>query len=322
MLFFDDKEQVMDAQLTPFGVELLRRGEFMPSFYAFFDDDVLYNGDRGGLDSFSETQNDIETRIVDETPRMRSQRRYDNAETSIRESQDDPYSTSEFASHVLPMGKMDSFSTNSKVPLWMARLLHGTMGSSVVEEEEGIPQVEVDTVNYLIQAHGEDEEGNESKIFDETKVEFPDGSFITIIEDYLLFDIEEFAAEYGNDNFELELFEEEPSGKLIPLPFFRDPQIIKDNILLDAPIEFNEETKLTDTTLADYYFDIDIDYDIDDDILCQYSSEKNNKDNVYLSDDGMTVTDQMGKTCQSTDDGVSISNHYVIRKESDLGEGC
>jgi hypothetical protein len=319
--FFNDKEEVMDLQLTPYGVDLLRRGEFSPVFYACFDDDVLYDGTKAGLDGFGEVQNDIEDRIVNGTARMRVQRRFDSSESAVNSSQDNPYADTEVASHVLPLGRMGTFSANDQVPLWMARLLHGTM-ESVVSEVDAMPQLEVDMVQYLIQVHEKEEEGNESRVFDETKHEFSDGSFATVVGDYILFDVEEIAAEFGRDNFELELFEVEPSGKLLPLYFFREPEIVKDNILLEKPIEFDEGKKQSDPSLVEYFFDVLVDYDVDDKILCEHTTEKNNKDNIYLSDDGLIATEQAGKVCENTEDGVSIVNQYSIRKEGDLGDQC
>ena len=58
--FFDKKEEVLDIQLTQHGKYLLSRGEFSPKFYAFFDDDIIYDTEYAG---FIETQNDGEKRI-------------------------------------------------------------------------------------------------------------------------------------------------------------------------------------------------------------------------------------------------------------------
>ena len=66
MTFFNRKEDVLDIQITQFGKHLLSKGVFKPVYYAFFDDDLLYDGEFGG---FSEHQNNIEDRIK-ETPRM------------------------------------------------------------------------------------------------------------------------------------------------------------------------------------------------------------------------------------------------------------
>ena len=43
MGFFDKKEDVMEIELTPHGRYLLSQGKLMPAFYAFLDDDILYD---------------------------------------------------------------------------------------------------------------------------------------------------------------------------------------------------------------------------------------------------------------------------------------
>ena len=43
MGFFDKKEEVVEIQLTQYGKHLLSRGKMMPKYYAFFDDDVVYD---------------------------------------------------------------------------------------------------------------------------------------------------------------------------------------------------------------------------------------------------------------------------------------
>ena len=68
MSFFDKKEEVISIELTPYGRNLLSLGKLRPSYYAFFDDDVLYNIEAAGG---SETSADIKTRILSETPYLK-----------------------------------------------------------------------------------------------------------------------------------------------------------------------------------------------------------------------------------------------------------
>ena len=78
MAFFNKKQEVLDIQLTPYGEDLLSRGKFKPTYYAFFDDDILYDG--SGSAGIKETQNNIETRIQDETPKSKIQYVYNGPE--------------------------------------------------------------------------------------------------------------------------------------------------------------------------------------------------------------------------------------------------
>jgi len=70
MEFFNQKEDVIDIELTPFGEYLLSQGAFKPTYYAFYDEDILYDGEYGGI---KEDQNNVKQRIKDETPRLRPQ---------------------------------------------------------------------------------------------------------------------------------------------------------------------------------------------------------------------------------------------------------
>ena len=43
MGLFDKKEDVLDIQLTQHGKYLVSKGKFKPTYYAFFDDDIVYD---------------------------------------------------------------------------------------------------------------------------------------------------------------------------------------------------------------------------------------------------------------------------------------
>jgi len=43
MSFFDSKEEVINVEFTQYGRYLLSKGKFNPRFYAFYDDDVIYD---------------------------------------------------------------------------------------------------------------------------------------------------------------------------------------------------------------------------------------------------------------------------------------
>ena len=70
MAYFDDKEDVLGIELTPLGRTLLTQGKLMPAYYTFLDDDVLYDIESSGD---AESNYQIKTRILNETPRVRPQ---------------------------------------------------------------------------------------------------------------------------------------------------------------------------------------------------------------------------------------------------------
>tara|TARA_Y100001973_G_C5181818_1_gene325368 strand:+ start:177 stop:1223 length:1047 start_codon:yes stop_codon:yes gene_type:complete len=73
--FFDKKQEVMETVLTPHGRKLFMQGKLNPAYYAFFDDDIIYDGKYGNSDGsvlpLTENQNDIEGRIQEDTPRIK-----------------------------------------------------------------------------------------------------------------------------------------------------------------------------------------------------------------------------------------------------------
>lgn len=79
MEFFDRKEEVIDIQLTPYGKYLLSSGRWKPKYYAFFDNDVIYDV---GHASLSENQKDSSDRIK-ESVRTKSQSILYGIETSF-----------------------------------------------------------------------------------------------------------------------------------------------------------------------------------------------------------------------------------------------
>ena len=84
MQFFNQKEEVIDIQLTQFGKRLLSQGRFKPTYYAFYDNDILYDLNYANASgSYKETQSQTEKRILKETPRLKTQYMF---ESSMRPS--------------------------------------------------------------------------------------------------------------------------------------------------------------------------------------------------------------------------------------------
>jgi len=81
MSYLDSKEQVIDLKLTSYGKYLLSVGKMKPTYYAFFDDDVIYDNAYAGVST--EKQNDTESRIQEETPKFSTQTVYSGRELEI-----------------------------------------------------------------------------------------------------------------------------------------------------------------------------------------------------------------------------------------------
>lgn len=71
MSYSDPKEDVISIDLTPYGKYLLSVGRLNPVYYAFYDDDIIYDSNYAGVST--EGQSQIAQRILDETPRFTAQ---------------------------------------------------------------------------------------------------------------------------------------------------------------------------------------------------------------------------------------------------------
>ena len=65
--FLNQKEQVLEVELTSYGKQRFAEGKFKPQYYTFFDDGILYDGKFGNI---VENQNKIVDRIKNRTPRL------------------------------------------------------------------------------------------------------------------------------------------------------------------------------------------------------------------------------------------------------------
>ena len=83
MTFFNKKEEVIDIQLTQYGKYLLSIGKLEPVYYAFFDDNILYDSNYAG---FSEAQNSAEPRIQENTVQNKTQYNFAGIESQIGKS--------------------------------------------------------------------------------------------------------------------------------------------------------------------------------------------------------------------------------------------
>ena len=80
MTYFNKKFDVLGIELSPYGKHLLQNGKLMPKYYAFFDDDVIYDCSAAG---FSENNSEIRNRIMNETPVLRPHYMFKTVELMI-----------------------------------------------------------------------------------------------------------------------------------------------------------------------------------------------------------------------------------------------
>lgn len=81
MTFFNKKEDVLDIQLTQLGKYLLSKGKLKPVFYAFSDDEVLY--DTRYVSGTAEDNRESSDRIQKDTQRLKTLYEHDGVESRI-----------------------------------------------------------------------------------------------------------------------------------------------------------------------------------------------------------------------------------------------
>lgn len=75
----DKKQTVIDFELTTYGKYLMSIGEYAPTYYAFYDDNIVYDNQYNNI---SESQNSINERIKDNTPYLGSLTMFDDIDSS------------------------------------------------------------------------------------------------------------------------------------------------------------------------------------------------------------------------------------------------
>jgi|TARA_R110000824_G_scaffold125126_2_gene284044 hypothetical protein len=294
MTFFDPKEEVMDIELTQHGKRLLSRGRLKPSYYLFFDDDVLYDSACAG--NTLESQNAIEKRILEETPRVKTQ--YNFAGLSEDVLADSLPSTAErhfSINHALGTSDIQS----DYYPGWNINMF-GDDGPTITKSVEHltssfvtlkIPQNDISldfktTVSSELSTPTIDEDVNLSS---HVKA---DGTYISIQPRTLLMEVLESNTSFGNENFDIEVFIQEKEldladdGSIIgeldawtPLSFKKKRASIVDGILLDEQPEICHDL---DPTYVEYYFDIFTDNEISEETRDSMQVTKTMQ-NMYVS---------------------------------------
>lgn len=329
MKFLNKKEQVFDIQLTPYGKQKLSMGMLKPTYYAFFDDNVVYDI-KYAHSGATEQQNDIHKRIKQETVYLESQVLFNQImsgtiveggtfDTITLKQADNLYTTDAFIGDALLQSE-----NQNVAPAWKVIAMQGNISSSVPnfvgvlnssttnrkKMEAGIAQINID-VNYQLRAQPSTARvsfDNIRQIQDTSRI-FADDTVVRLETEDALVYIEELNTELLVDNFDIEVFEvptNTETGELRRL-FFKDkvPQVVDGMLVHSAPVE---NTQSLDSGSVEYYFSIDRDYQIDDSIACKYVNQFNTED--YLID--------LDHECDEVDDEDLYFDIYGKVTESEI----
>ena len=178
MSFFNKKEEVIEVILTSYGKYKLSRGQWKPAYYAFFDEDIVYDTRYAG---YSEISGTAEARIQEETPSMRAQTSHSDLERQVKKltravkrntqrnaefgvGAQDAYSTALRSSvtrapYILPLGNSTIVSEKMLyAPAWEIKALKNEFTASMAyvsssyENITKIPQLKID-IDYTTEIH-------------------------------------------------------------------------------------------------------------------------------------------------------------------------
>ncbi len=295
MSIFDSKKEVLKIELTSYGKFLLSKGKFKPVYYAFFDDEVLYDSKFSDLE---ETQNEIRTRILDETPANKPQASYIGAENRATKlidvitndvdklkHQELQFTSEKNYALSSPLGK--SSHNSSYYPAWNINVVEGEVESAVsfidnTDSSEGtlqpifrIPQVNLTQsyYNVVITKDKPIENPDYSPAAEPYENSFDGRIYYHYVkENNIMFDIGELNVEDLKKNFDIEVYVEEE--KTMPgtnvsvkdwrqLLFKKDIVYVKDDILLDQPENLETNSLNIDTKFVEHYLYLLVDEEIE-----------------------------------------------------------
>lgn len=332
MGFFNQKQEVIDLELTQHGKRLLSRGDLKPVYYAFLDDDILYDQSYAPGEP-SEEQNRISERIKNETPRPRAQYLFYGVETEsnrmLFDSMNDTVVFSNFERSQMLNSSLGKSGNNSNLAsAWSVGFYKAPLSSSIdfKYSEFGvryIPQLEAE---YILETEvlddGEDlylevapEEALE-KIAASTEdfynqpisQIYEDGTYISARNEYIFLDIEEKNIDFIGEGFEIEVFEIEElqngTEQLRPLKF------IPDDYYNLGPGSPGSDLEITDD-FVEYFFDIQVDDQISDEVLCDVKKVLKKK----------KLYDALNLNIECVDD-IPLVNSYADLKPSEDEGAC
>lgn len=303
MKFLNKKEQVFDIQLTPYGKHKLSAGELKPTYYAFFDDNIIYDLEYVGG---SEEQNNIHKRIKQDTQYLESQVIFKELMSGsvVRGGilQDTIYQQDEnlFTSEGF-IGDARLLSEETNVaPAWKIITMQSNITSSALEDTKNkikIPQINI-TASYVLKSKDPADSSISLESVRETVDStglFADGRIVVLESTDPLIYFEELNTETLTENFDIEVFEIVNDGDTdddFRRLYFESkrPQII-DGLMVSAQ-QLSNTQPLT-TSSVEYYFAINKDQEVDPRKACKYVNQFNSEN--YLIDLDFDCSDVDGE---------------------------
>jgi len=297
MSLFDSKQEVVNIELTSYGKKKLALGKFNPSYYAFFDDDVIYDASYAAL---TESANgEADDRVRKETPYLKTIYSIVGAETKLNKGAGDQellnnirlYENNNLLKYGLGTSKIGEV-TGSQISV---SFLDGTLTSVQTSSTAFVfgntdnpktaydkPQTKLTTQNLdlspEIRSLPDPSMTIPPELLDQTRIEpaivspvLQDNKYIFLEVDELLLAVDELNSVEDYNNFEISIYKietnENNEEEYKKLNFkSKQEQVNEEGFLMDrAEIATQDSTVTSDD--VEFYLDIQVDEEIDPALL-------------------------------------------------------
>ena len=286
MTFFNKKEDVIAIELTPHGRKLLSKGQLKPEFYAFFDDDILYDSQRGG---FSEGNDQTKSRILSETVYLRPQTNYRGVESNIND--EISYESENKMINLIGTNKAEEKESNG----WRVNFLHNTAStisttfSSSDSPTMQIPQIDC-TIEYKLKIEKKQTRTERTQFsFTTNENDYGDTGEIVLKEQQVLLSILEDNGFNHGEGLEVEVYlYEQDKQKYKKLDTFPKEELVVNDILISGEANFSDIFKTEDAPMDPNFVESWLTIRVDDEISTRdrCSGLKNLFENdIYLDTD-------------------------------------
>ena len=307
MGFFNKKEDIIEIELTPYGRKLLSQGKMKPKYYAFYDDDILYDT---GKANFTETNSQSKTRILTETPSLKVQSTNFGVETNLNTNYEElldkympyPMGTNSFVE------KKNSgwgiYAMNKEVDSYNLTTSAGVVKVSEGLVSQGQPTLQIPQINCKIEFtmsvdNYDTYRGDYTDLANDLEIERDgEGNFLKLEKETLLFYLLEKNGFVNSDAFEVEVFlYEEDEKDLKKLQFLKQGSMVENDLLIEQ--QYSDQMPTQDN--VEYYMDLLLDSEIPDREICD-GINKLKESNIYLEldlkcpDKGLTSIDIYSST--------------------------
>ena len=295
MSLFDSKQEVVNIELTSYGKKKLALGKFNPSYYAFFDDDVIYDVSYAAL---TESANgEADDRVRKETPYLKTIYSIVGTEIKLNLGAGNQelfnnirmYENSNLLKYGLGTSKIgevtgSQISVNfldgslTNVHTTASAFVFGTTKTQLPKTAYDKPQTKLVTQNLdlspEIRSLPDPSMTIPPELLDQTRIEpavvspvLQDNTYVFLEVDELLLAVDELNSVEDYNNFEISIYKiernENNEEEYKKLNFkSKQEQVNEEGFLMDRAEIVAQDSRIT-TDDVEFYLDIQVDEEID-----------------------------------------------------------